>query len=183
MSRMFRNCEDYIKEIDRELFQSGIKIEINHYQNKKLEGEDRFTKEIIGVDVCISKPLQKRFEMLQHIFGPKAEQIEQYCIQEFKDRISPIPLNPGNSYKIRQDLWQKFMVDNDTKFDYTYSERLCDKWSLAIAALKEDKHSINNIHNFLNINNNLENKTNLKEGEFNHVESHIELNIGMIACK
>lgn len=141
MSRMFRNCEDYIKEIDRELFQSGIKIEINHYQNKKLEGEDRFTKEIIGVDVCISKPLQKRFEMLQHIFGPKAEQIEQYCIQEFKDRISPIPLNPGNSYKIRQDLWQKFMVDNDTKFDYTYSERLCDKWSLAIAALKEDKHS------------------------------------------
>lgn len=139
--RIFRNCEEYIREMDRELFQSGIKVAVNHYQNKKLEGDDRFTKEIIGVNVCISKPLEKRKEMLEFIFNEQADRIEQYCIQEFKDRISSTPLNPGESYKIRQDMWQKFLVDDNTKFDYTYSTRLCAKWRAIIDCLKEDKHS------------------------------------------
>lgn len=141
MSRIFRDCEQYIKEIDRELFQCGIKVDVNHYQNKKLEGENRYTKEIIGVSACISNPLEKRKEMLQHIFKEDADRIEQYCIQEFKDRISPVPLNPGESYKIRQDMWQKYLENDNTKFSYTYSERLYDKWQHIIGALKEDKHS------------------------------------------
>ena len=139
--RILRDCEQYIKEIDRELFQSGITVPVKHYQNKKLEGEEQLTKEIIGVSVCISNPLKGRREMLEHIFKDDAERIEKYCVQEFKDRISPIPLNPGESYKIRKDIWQKFMIDDNTKFDYTYSERLYDKWQHVIAALKEDKHS------------------------------------------
>lgn len=141
MSRIFRNCSEMIQEMDRELFQSGIRVDVNHYQNKQLEGEDRFTKEIVGVQFCISKPLLKRKEMLEFIFKDDADRIEQYCIQEFKDRISRKPLNPGESYKIRQDMWQKFMVDDNAKFDYTYAERLYDKWDHVIAALKEDKHS------------------------------------------
>ena len=141
MTRIFRDCEQYIKEIDRELFQSGITVPVNHYQNKKLDGENKNTKEIIGVSACISNPLKKRKEMLEHIFKDDAERIEKYCIQEFKDRISPTPLNPGESYKIRKDIWQKFMVEDETKFDYTYSERLYNKWQYIIAALKEDKHS------------------------------------------
>ena len=139
--RIFRNCEEMIQEMDRELFQSGIKVDVNHYQNKKLEGEDRYTKEIISVNICISKPLVKRKEMLEFIFKDKAEVIEKYCIQEFRDRISKIPLNPGNSYKIRQDMWQKFLVDDNTKFDYSYSERLYDKWQEIINCFKEDKHT------------------------------------------
>lgn len=138
--RIFRNCEEYIREMDRELFQSGIKVAVNHYQNKKLEGDDRFTKEIIGVNVCISKPLEKRKEMLEFIFNEQADRIEQYCIQEFKDRISPIPLNPGESYKIRQDMWQKFLVDDNTKFDYCVtgdSQVITPKGLVYITDLKE----------------------------------------------
>lgn len=44
--------------------------------------------------------------------------------------------------------------------------------------IQEDKHSINNINNFMNINNNLGHKTNINEGENVHAESHIELNVG-----
>lgn len=139
MTRHFRNCEEYIKEIDRELFQSGIKVDVKHYQDKNLEGDDRYTKEIIAVSACINKPLVKRKEMLQYIFGNEADRIEQYCIQEFKDRISPVPLNPGESYKIRPDMWMNFL--HDGKFSYTYSERLYDKWPEIIACLKQDKHS------------------------------------------
>lgn len=142
MSRIFRNCSDMVQEMDRELFQSGIRVDVNHYQNKKLEGEDRFTKEIVGVQFCISKPLKGRKEMLEFIFKDDADRIEQYCIQEFKDRISPIPLNPGESYKIRHDLWQTLKSNTDeTIFDYTYSERLYDKWQHILDAFKEDKHT------------------------------------------
>lgn len=142
MGRILRDCEQFARELNRELFQSGITVEVNHYQNKKLEGEDRKTKEIVGVNFCISKPLLKRKEMLEFFFKEDADRIEQYCIQEFKDRISPTPLNPGESYKVRQDLWQTLKSNtDDTVFDYTYSERLFDKWTHIIDAFKDDKHT------------------------------------------
>ena len=41
-----------------------------------------------------------------------------------------------------------------------------------------EKHSINNINNFLNINNNLGNKISLKDAENIHGDSHVQLNLG-----
>jgi thymidylate synthase len=139
--RIFKNCEEMIKEIDRELLVQGITVPVKHYQNKKLLGEEQNTKELVGVSFTISKPLEKRKEMLQFIFKKDANKIESYCIQEFKDRVNKVPLNPGESYKIRKDMWQKFMIGDETKFDYTYSERLYDQWDKIIKTLKEDKHS------------------------------------------
>lgn len=141
MSRVFADCLEAVQEMDRELKVSGITVDINHYQNKKLEGEERLTKELMGVSFTISKPLQKRKEMLDFLFKDQSDRIENYCIQEFKDRISKVPLNPGNSYLIRKDMWQKFMVDNEQKFDYTYSERMYDKLETIVKVLNEDRHS------------------------------------------
>ena len=141
LMRIFKDGLEMIKEIDRELLVQGITVPVKHYQNKKLEGKDQLTKELIGLSFTISKPLEKRKEMLEFIFKDEASKIEEYCKSEFKDRVSKKPLNPGNSYKVRQDMWQKFMVDNDNKFDYTYSERLYGEWDKIIKTLKEDKHS------------------------------------------
>ena len=76
----------------------------------------------------------------------EADNIEAYCEQEIKDRTCGEALNPGNSYKIRMDLWQALMSKDEekvNKFDYTYSERINNLKQLdnAIAALKEDIHS------------------------------------------
>jgi thymidylate synthase len=139
MSRVFANCLEAIKETDRELKVSGITVDVNHYQNKVLMGEERFTKELMGVSFTISKPLEKREEMIKFLFKEDSNKIIDYCEQEFKDRISKEPLNPGNSYKIRADMWQKFI--NEDKFDYTYSERMYDKLDKIKNILKEDRHS------------------------------------------
>jgi len=139
--RIFKDNYEMIKEIDRELLVQGITVPIKHYQNKKLSGDDKNTKELIGVSFCISKPLQKRYEMLEFIFKEDAKKIEKYCIQEHEDRISRVPSNPGNSYKIRQDMWQKFMVDNESKFDYTYSERMFWQLDNILKTIREDKHT------------------------------------------
>lgn len=133
-----------VQEIDRELKVSGITVPIKHYQNQELTGENQNTKELIGVNFIISKPWMKKKEMLQFLFKDEADKIEEYCNQEILDRVDRKGLNPGNSYKIRIDLWQKLMSKNEEgKFDYTYSERINYLHQLdnAIAALKDDEHS------------------------------------------
>lgn len=133
-----------IQEIDRELKVSGITVPVKHYQNQELTGENQNTKELIGVNFVISKPWLKKREMLDFMFKGEADQIEKYCQQEYFDRIDRSGLNPGNSYKIRMDLWQKLMSKKDgAKFDYTYSERINYSSQLdnAIAALKDDENT------------------------------------------
>lgn len=134
-----------VQEMDRELKVSGITVPVKHYQNKELTGDDMNTKELLGVNFIISKPSMRKKEMLQFIFKNDADNIEQYCEQELLDRVNREGLNPGNSYKIRLDLWQSLMSKKDgEKFDYTYSERIngkCKQLDNAIAALKDDEHS------------------------------------------
>lgn len=144
MARIFKDCLEMVQEMDRELKVSGITVPVKHYQNQELTGANQNTKELIGVNFVISKPWLKKKEMLDFLFKDEAEKIEQYCQQEILDRVDRSGLNPGNSYKIRMDLWQKLMSKKDgDKFDYTYSERINYVRQLdnAIAALKDDIHS------------------------------------------
>ena len=144
MARIFKDCLEMVTEVDRELKISGITVPVKHYQNQELTGANQNTKELIGVNFVISKPWLKKREMLDFLFKDEAEKIEQYCQQEILDRVDRSGLNPGNSYKIRMDLWQKLMSKKDgDKFDYTYSERINYVRQLdnAIAALKDDIHS------------------------------------------
>lgn len=144
MARIFKDCLEMIQEIGRELKSSGITVPIKHYQNIALEGDNMNTKELIGVNFIISKPQLKKKEMLDFMFGSDSNNIEDYCKQEILDRVDRNCLNPGNSYKIRLDLWQKLMSKKDSnKFDYTYSERInyLNQLDNAIAALKEDEHT------------------------------------------
>lgn len=139
--RIYRDCFEMIQEVDRDLLVQGISVPVKHYQNIKLEGEDQVTKELMGVSFLISKPQRGREDMIRFIFKDDSDRIIDYCEQEFQDRISEEALNPGNSYKIRQDMWQKFMVDDDSKFDYTYSERLYWQFDNVIKNLTDDIHS------------------------------------------
>ena len=144
MARIFKDCLEMVQEMDRELKVSGITVPVKHYQNKELTGENQSTKELVGVNFIISKPSLGKKDMLKFLFKDEADNIEEYCKQEFLDRINREGLNPGNSYKIRLDLWQSLMSKKDgEKFDYTYSERInyCHQLDNAIAALKDDIHS------------------------------------------
>lgn len=144
MSRIFRDCEEMIREIDRELYVSGITVPVNHYQNKILTGDNRLTKELIGVNFTISKPHLKRQEMLKFIFKDEAKKIDEYCWSEWEDRMNRDMPNPGKSYLIRKDLWQELMgKELDQMFDYTYSERLHTRsqFDNMIGVLKEDINS------------------------------------------
>ena len=144
--RIFRDCEEMIKEMDRELKSSGISVKVKHYQNKLLEGEDQITKELLATTFCISHAMQGIDQMIKYIFPDDYVAIKEYCLQEIADRTCGQPLNPGNSYKKRLSLWQKFLVGDEKevqRFHYTYPERIVrsDQLKNALDSLKDDIHS------------------------------------------
>lgn len=140
--RIYKTIREALDEIARDLRVRGITVECKSHQDKKLEGDDRFVKEIIGVDFRIDKPLLEWREAIEYLFKEpgEAEKILRYCEQEIKDRCSGEPLNPGNSYKIRSDMWNQFLESGE-KFSYQYAERLWtnDQFRSVIDCLKNDK--------------------------------------------
>lgn len=140
--RIYQTLYDAVNETARDLKVRGISTECNSYQDKKLEGEDRIVKELIGVAFKVDKPLYHRDDVISYIFKDPEEQkrIIKYCKQEIKDRTSGKPLNPGNSYKIRQDMWNKFL-EGTGKFSYQYAERLWtnQQFEHVINTLKNDE--------------------------------------------
>ena len=137
--RIYKTIKDALNETFRDLKVRGISVECNSYQDKKLEGEDRFVKELMGVAFKVDKPLLNRDEAIRYVFGDESDKIIKYCKQEIKDRCSGKPLNPGNSYKIRSDMWNKFLEGNN-KFSYQYAERLWTnkQFDSVIQCLKND---------------------------------------------
>lgn len=140
--RIFKRLVDAENEVLRDLRIRGISVECNSYQDKKLEGEDRFVKELIGVAFKVDKPLLERDEAIRYIFKEDSERIIEYCKQEIKDRCSGQPLNPGNSYKIRSDMWNKFL-EGGKRFSYQYAERFWtnNQFRTVIDTLRNDKGS------------------------------------------
>lgn len=137
--RIYKTIKDALNETFRDLKVRGISVECNSYQDKKLTGEDRFVKELMGVAFKIDKPILNRDEAIEYVFGEESKKIIQYCKQEIKDRCCGKPLNPGRSYKIREDMWNKFL-EKDHKFSYQYAERLWtdNQFKTVIDILKKD---------------------------------------------
>ena len=137
--RVYKTMYDAVNETLRDLKVRGITVECKTYQDKSLEGKDRFVKELVGVAFKIDNPILKREEVIRYVFKDDTDRIIQYCEQEIKDRCSGQPLNPGNSYKIRSDMWTKFL-ENGQKFSYQYAERLWTngQFKTVIDTLKND---------------------------------------------
>lgn len=140
--RTYKTILDALDETARDLKVRSITTQCKSYQDKKLEGKDQFVKELIGVNFTVSNPLLRRDEAIRYMFKDEAEakKIIKYCHQEIKDRCSGKPLNPGNSYLIRSDMWQKFL-EGSGKFSYQYAERLWsnEQFGSVINSLKNDK--------------------------------------------
>ena len=138
--RIYKTIKDALNETFRDLKVRGCSVECNSYQDKKLSGSDRIVKELMGVAFKIDKPYLNMNEAIEYVFPEEATKIINYCQQEIKDRCGGKPINPGNSYKIRPDMWNKFLEKNN-KFSYSYAERLWNnnQFETVVECLKNDK--------------------------------------------
>lgn len=136
--RIFANCKEAISEIERDLFEMGIESHSKSMQNKKVEDDDNYkTKEMLGYTFTILDSSDK---------DKMVNDCLDWCNAEFRERISGyddiqkhIPINPGEAYKLRENVWSEFLVNK--KFDYTYNERMYQQIQKMIDELKSNPES------------------------------------------
>lgn len=134
--RIFNNFWEAFNEIERDLFEMGIESHSNTMQDKDVTNNpDYDTKEMIGYSFMLND-WDDRDDVVVALLG---EEARVYCEQELIDRVSGQPLNPGNSYKMRKEVWNDFLRSG--RFSYTYPERMHDQLFQMINHLKYNKES------------------------------------------
>lgn len=136
--RIYKNCKEAINEIQRDLYEMGTEVHPESMQNKVVKDDDSYiTKELQGYSFMILDSSDKN-----SIATPL-----NWCEAEFKERIQgwqncelSKPLNPGNAYKEREDVWKEFL-NEDGKFCYTYNERMIWQIKANIEELKKNPNS------------------------------------------
>lgn len=128
--RIFRNSFELMSEMGRELNSYGDIVKPKHYQNKNIEGNEEFiTKEIICQQYCLT-------DLGDPIWLFIFNHAKEWADAEFKERVSLDPTtgepwNPGEAWKLREEVWKQFLVHSKDEevypqefFDYTYSDRI-----------------------------------------------------------
>jgi len=117
MGRIYANAYELVSESLRDLSEMGTLVKPKSYQNKVVEGDERFyTKELRNYVYSLTRLPDKENLFL-------FEKTLEWAQAEFIERIRfSGDINPGTAWKLRPDIWKQFLVDG--KFDYSYNERL-----------------------------------------------------------
>lgn len=115
--RIYSNPYELMSETARNLWEMGTEVKPKTYQNKNIEGKDEYiTKELICEQYCLT-----------HMDDPSPlfvfTKSKDWADAEFAERVSGEPINPGEAWKLRKDVWEEFL-SKDKYFDYTYAERI-----------------------------------------------------------
>lgn len=129
--RIYDDCYELMSEMGRNLWEMGSIVKPKTYQNKSIEGNDNFiTKELICEQYCLTRMPDPEFLFTY-------TKCREWADSEFQERISNVECNPGEAWKLRKDVWEEFLND-EGKFDYTYSERMFLNLPRLIDLLKSD---------------------------------------------
>ena len=112
--RIFKDCLEAQKEIQRSLYEMGTEVQSYSMQDKVVvHDEDYLTKELQGYSYSILK-----FDDMEEMKGLNLN----WALDDFQERISSDLINPGTAWRYRKEVWDEFLHDN--KFHYTYNERI-----------------------------------------------------------
>lgn len=129
--RIFSDFAEALNEIKRDLAEMGITVHPQTMQDKFVgDNPDYITKEL----QCYSYMVKNAGDSLKQL-NPTRPWVEQ----EFSERISGIPMNPGTAWLSRPDVWNEYL--HDGKFAYTYPERMAGKLEKIIEEIKKNPDS------------------------------------------
>lgn len=140
--RYFSGIGEALKEVERDLVEMGIDVWPKSMQNVRVENDPSYqTKELVGYSFRIHNPnVSQGMGDVGKFYNIPWQVVEAYCMDEIKDRLAFKALNPGNSWKHREDVWKPFLNESG-RFDYTYSERLSLYVRFARETLLRDPNS------------------------------------------
>jgi thymidylate synthase len=117
-----------VNEITRELAEMGISVHPQTMQDKVIaEDPDYNTRELQNYMYMVSNPLSTLNELTPN---------QPWADKEFDERVSPYHVNPGEAWKLREEIWKEYL--HNGRFSYTYNERM--SWDLSRIMNELDKH-------------------------------------------
>jgi thymidylate synthase len=146
--RIYQNIKEAVREVERDLWEMGIITRPSSMQNKVATDPEEFTtKELraYGFQISGSRDIVTQFQitsLVAYLIGEEqVNEVYNYITEEFHDRFyRNRPLNPGNSSKHRQSVWNDF-CDEEGKFHYTYSERIVPQLKPVLRRLRDNADS------------------------------------------
>lgn len=151
--RIFTTPLSAVQEVERDLWEMGLNVHPQTFQDRNIADDpDYLTKEVRHYGFHLQGWKHNELEergVLDYVYGDElaGESAQLYIAQEFGDRVSGIPSNPGGAFKYRTDVWNEFL--HDGKFSYTYSERMAPQILKIVDELRqrpETRQAIINIH-------------------------------------
>jgi thymidylate synthase len=116
--RIYDDAMEMVKEVERDLFEMGIRYQSATVQDKVVADDPRYqTIELIGYAYSLTR-FDQLNQMLYYMGSNK-----QWAGTEFDERYSRTAYdpNPGMAWTLHEDKWAQFIRDG--KFAYSYAER------------------------------------------------------------
>lgn len=129
--RIYKNFLGANNEIRRDLKEMGIEVTTQTMQDKECK-EGFKTLELQNYIYTVLEPRKADLDPSQ----PWAD-------EEFTERMSGLPINPGNAWEKRRYIWSPFLEEclPVPVFSYTYPERMCCQILMIVQELKKHPES------------------------------------------
>jgi thymidylate synthase len=140
MTRIYSSCKEAISEEFRNVSELGIEVQSSTMQDKDVRNNPEYlTKEIVGATFTIvdTSDFEDIHEYMKNKTGIDFN--KTWCDAEFLERVSKEDINPGNAYKLREEIWNEYL--HNGKFAYTYNERIRPWINTIIKQLEKNKTS------------------------------------------
>lgn len=123
MSRIYVNFAEALDEIKRDLAEMGIDIHPQTMQDKFVGDDPAYATKELQNYVYTVVDAMKSIDQLNPTQPWADHELDERLILSYQG-------NPGEAYKLRDDVWNEFL--HDGKFSYSYGERIRDRVELII---------------------------------------------------
>ena len=129
--RIFSTPMEMTREVERDLWEMGIRVQSETMQDIDVHDDpDYETVELQAYGyVLTSLDNTGLEEAIDYMKGNVS-----WAEAEALDRINPIHLNPGPSWRLKKETWEPFLRDG--QFAYTYNERFREQLPQLIRELQ-----------------------------------------------
>ena len=135
--RIYSDCLEMVKEVERDLFEMGLKVKSATVQDRVVDGDEAMTMELNGY--CY-KIISRNNEFLKKQIMCEYMNLDIAWIKaDFLERVDQHLINPGKAYLKAENLWGKYVRDG--LFQYTYNERIRDQLEYVIFELSKRPNS------------------------------------------
>lgn len=136
--RIYQDALEMIKEVERDLFEMGIRYQSDTVQDKDVSSDPGYeTLELQGYAYKLAPTgVHGEYANLEAMLKYNKEpEFVNWARAEAHERVDGLSKNPGEAWKRRAEFWKPFLRNG--QFSYTYSERWTEQFDYVFHELRQ----------------------------------------------